>query len=73
MAIPLDYTKPVMTHSRHKVHIYSVYQHYMNGAVYIEEDDLWVPCQWTLSGYYYPPLKYKYKTNELDLVNDDNI
>lgn len=68
----LNYKKPVVTTGGNKVHIYHVYSDYMNGAWYNEADDRWIPCQWGISGYFFPVENGKPQhTVKLDLVNDD--
>lgn len=69
MAITLDYTKPVTTYNNRDVHIYHVYEDYMNGAWYKEDEHMWIPCQWTLTGYRLPTRPYPHWIEELDLVN----
>lgn len=71
MATTLDYTKPVTTTLRSDVHIYHVYKDYMNGAWYDETTDRWIPCQWTLSGYFLPSLNGKQIASTLDLINNN--
>ena len=73
MAITLDYTKPVTTSIRHDVHIYHVYKDYMNGAWYDEVADLWIPSQWTLTGYNLPSTSSRHHAVDLDLVNLSDV
>jgi len=73
MAITLNYKKPVITAQCNPVHIYHVYKDYMNGAWFNEEQDRWVPSQWTLSGYFIPSLNEKQPASNLDLKNNDYI
>ena len=67
----LDYKKPVTTRRGSQVHVYMVYKDYMNGAWYEEKEDRWVPCQWTLSGFFLPQFNDKQLTSSLDLINND--
>jgi len=69
MATTLDYTKPVTTSNRNNVHVYHVYKDYMNGAWYNEIEDIWIPSQWTLSGYFLPNMNGRYRAADLDLMN----
>jgi len=62
----LDFNKPIVTQEQDMAQVYHVYQDYMNGAYFNDAKDIWVPMQWTLSG-------YSLTTNQRrkDLVNYD--
>lgn len=67
----LNYKKAVTTNSGMKVHIYHVYDGYMNGAFYTEDKDMWTPAQWSIQGFYLPPTLSKLLPIDLDLTNNE--
>ena len=67
----LNYKQPITTRLGSKVHVYMVYKDYMNGAWYDEFEDKWIPSQWTINGFFLPPIKGKTIASNLDLINNE--
>lgn len=71
MKYRLNYKKPVTTRLGSKVEIYKIYDAYMHGAYYVEEEDKWYAVEWTINGYFSPPDNGRAVKTSLDLINND--